>query len=431
MSVGAVRALAGGVLIVALVIGVLLSALATHAPPDSNSARSTEPAGRLAAALLLEELGREGKRFDAAPIGLPRGRALVWMPGAPKLPDHLVTGPDDAMGPALDDPRHALFYRRFVEEGGTLVLPADDETREFLGTVFELDAPLGRSFADVSNEVGLRGEEPARVLFEERLSRDGEALRAPLAARGPEALATDAEGFVVALRIEQGAGAVVLLATDRFLTNELIALGEHALFFVRLVELLRPPGGPVHFDEFALGGWATPTKVELAFTPGARLLSLQLLLLALLWCWMHGWAREFPRDPPALDQRSPLARARAQAGLQLRAGHPAWLAERLRLGVLRRLVRALRLPEREVEEPAGRRAALDALADRLPANSASSVDELFQTRAVKNAADLERLGADLLALERRLGGDSPDGRGSTLPEANVARQDAAATSTQS
>lgn len=426
-SAAGARALFGALLVLVLLIAMVISGLTGSLGSDPQSARSKEPAGRLAAALLLEELGIEHRLFEAAPISLPQGPNLLWLPGAPRLPDHLLAGVDEARGPALDDPRHGLFYRRFVEEGGTLVVPATVAARPFLERALGLDdPPLAQHAAAPGGEVRLLGGAPLRLGSPARLGRGGAPLRAPLLPGEPEPLAVDAEGLVFALRIPFGAGALVLLADDAFLTHAELPLAEHALFFACLVELLRPSSRPLYFDEFALGGWRPVGKLELALSPGARGVTLHLLLLALLWAWMHAWPREFPRDPPPLELRSPLERARAQAGLLLRGAQVPFLAERLRAGVLRRLARALRLPAREVEGSQERAVALSALLERAPRARHGSLRALLAERAVTNGAELEALGRELLDLERALLADFAHGSPSrpTLPAARRSGDDA-------
>jgi len=85
-------------------------------------------------------------------------------------------------------------------------------------------------------------------------------------------------------------------------------------------------------------------------------------VLALLVVWGRAWVREFPRDPEPLGQLSPLARARAQAGLLVRAGRVALLADSLRAGTLRRIgarVHGSRPPEGEELSSVVRRVAAE------------------------------------------------------------------------
>ncbi len=423
------RGLLGAVLVLALLLALVLSNLVAAGKVPPLSVRSKEPQGRLAAALLLEELGLVARRLEAPPLALPAARAVLWMPGVPDLPEHLLRGPDEARGPALDDPRHALHYRHFVEQGGTLVLPAGERERTFLERVFELaDPPLGEELWDSPDRARLLAGPPLAIDFAERLTQDGRELRIPLRASGPEALAVDGAGRVVVLRYVHGAGSIVLLAEGGFFSNEFIGHARHAELFVRLVGELTARGEDLYFDEFALGSWAPAGKLELALAPGVRGLTLHLVLLALVGAWIVAWPREFPRDAPPLERRSPLERARAQAGLLVRSGHWAHLALRLRQGLLRRLAARLRLVRRELERMEEVEAALAELAALPHAPPAATLRELFVTRPVRDAAALESLGRELALLEREL--LEHDVRSVRLPIAVSRREDGAPAATR-
>lgn len=397
------RAAVGALLLLALALALAISTLAGRTAPHPASSRSKAPEGRLAAALLLEELDLPARRFEAAPLALAPATAVLWMPFAPDLPPHLLVAAEDAAGPALEDPRHALHYRSFVEQGGTLVLAASAGAAFFLERVLGIPAaPRSEACEPQVSTVRVLDGGELRVDSRACLVADGVPLRAPPSASGATALVVDGEGRIVALRYALGSGAVVLLGADEFLTNAGLPSAQHAELFVQLIEALAPTGVPQLFDEFALGGWAPQGKVELALSPGIRGLSLHLVLLALLWAWCAAWPREFPRDPPPHERRSPLERARAQAALLARAGHYGHLALRLRSGVLRRLAGRLRLSVRDVERPAEREAVLRELELRAPAAGRALVRELLVSRPVQRAAELEELGAQLLELERSL-----------------------------
>jgi hypothetical protein len=129
-----------------------------------------------------------------------------------------------------------------------------------------------------------------------------------------------------------GQGRLVLRAGGSWTDNAHLGRGDAALALVRVLERVR--GGRVLFDEYALGAGEHRSPVDLAVSRAGWLFSAHLVLLALLAVAHHAWVREFPRDAPPLGELAPLARARAEAGFLLRAGHVDALAEMLREGAL-------------------------------------------------------------------------------------------------
>jgi len=418
VSVGsASRAALFGTLALLFVLGALLSLFAAPAEMRPKSVASSEPAGRRAALLLLQALERAPAAWTRAPVALPRGGHLLWMPGAPKALTE--DGDGDGEGgvsageresPLLLDPRHPWHYARFVEEGGTLVLPAGEGA--FLEPFLDLDVALPASETSAG---------PIEIVAPdgERLEIEGLALFAATVDERLGELGLCDSGRSVALALCAGRGRLVLLADDSFLADDRIGERDHALLLVRLIEELAR-GGRVLFDEFALGRWRPPGKLELALAPGVRGVTLHLAALLALLLWFQAWVREFPRDPEPWTRAGPLVRARSQARLLQRARRYDLLSDMLRRGVLARAAGRARLyaPGRQ---PVGRAQRLD-LAGRLArhcggADRSSAWREVLVQRTVLGPRALERLARDLerveAALEERTGMGRRGGAGTS------------------
>jgi len=386
------RVVAGAVL--ALLVGLAVTAqiLTPGEEPRSGSAASAEPEGRRALLLLLRELGYRAEIWSEAPGELPRGGGLVWLAQAPEKPlVHEIEVPDSgsmqeeetatepasepeselapepAPSPASLGLRATSHYRRFLEEGGTMVLRFDDAARKFLiedlGLAACEDVHASRVAAAGPRRVrDHRGEE-----LEIRVEEGGVLLPPPAGSAG-EALwwggTEGAEGEdVLATMVPVGSGQLVLLGDDAYLSNGELSEHDHALFAVRLAEEFAR-GGRILFDEYALGLWQPRTAMTLLASPNVLLACLQIAALLALAVWSAAWVREFPRDPRSLESASPLDRARALAALLARAGRFDVLARFLREGTLRRIAR-------------GSRRVPEAVADLRPSSC-------------RNAADLER-----------------------------------------
>ena len=406
------RILAAGLAVLLLVLVTALSVLDGPRAEVPGSVVGVEPQGRRAAYLLLGELGWPVEAWNQRPGVLPAGRHVLWMADVPdyeleeleQTEETEAEQPDGREPDALDlaraqglrSPRH---YRGFVEQGGTLVIPFDEQTRSWLTQDLGLDELQGI-------EAGPPARTPLEVAGEAvEILRLGDTLTARIDERVPrDALIVDAEGNAVVLEVPVGRGRVVLLADDRFLDNRLLPEAGHALLLVRLAEML-DRGGRHLFDEYALGRWSEPSPASLALQPDKRLFTLHVVLVALLATWCLAWVREFPRDPEAFEQVSPLSRARAQADLLLRARRVDVLADLLRRGVLRRLLpRRGRRAARGADPSPASAPELEALAAGCGrAGDAERWKEALLTRPVRRLSDLARLDQDLRRIEAAVG----------------------------
>jgi hypothetical protein len=364
------RAFAIGLAILLLVLALAAQLLQSGPESVAGSVASSGPEGRRALALLLRDLGVRAEAWNDAPASLPHDGALLWLAKAPSRTEGTEPSPADV------GLRSLAHYRRFVEEGGTLLVPASDGARKFLvdGLGFTscadaIPAPdphAGtRSFRSASGEtleVGLSGGRVLAPLDDESLAR--------VLWRGGT---SGAEDEVFAVEVSEGRGRVVILGDDSFLDDA--HLGEHddAILAVRLAEEFAP-GKHVLFDEYALGLWTPRTPIGILTSPSFFLASLHLLLLLALLVLRSAWVREFPRDPAPLESASPLLRARTLAALLARAGRYEVLAGWLKDGTGRRLDRRTRAAAAQVRE--------------LPRTTCRSAD------------DLERLQRILGAIER-------------------------------
>ncbi len=428
---GLVGKLLPGLLALLFAAGLGLSMLGEPAAEVPGSAASNAGDGRRALLLVLEALGVRVEAWRGSPGRLPRDGALLWMARAPVSVDR---GDDEAAQPeggAGLDPRDPRHVGDFVREGGALLVPVSEGALEWLREAAELPGPAGadelvsRDGGTVVLGDGRRLRLAAGGAGEREsptgpggdgaggdgASGDGAQGEADPSGRpreeasGGEVLVAWEDGAPFAVAHEVGAGRVVLLADDAFLDNDALGLADHGLLAAHLVERLAP-SGRVLLDEFALGRWLPTSRAELLASPGLREAALHGLLLLVLLGWLHGWVREFPRDPasPPLD---PRRRVQARAALLVRAGALDALAEELRQGVLRRL--ATRGGVRLVGAAGPRPAAevVEALRARHPRLRDDPGWASLAPGPVGGARDLERLGAELAALERTLLAESP------------------------
>jgi hypothetical protein len=405
--------------VLALVVlgGVLwISTLGSSGPEVARSAAGSGPAGRLAALALLEELGYDARAFQRPPGYLPADAGLCWLPRVPF--EHATeeaagsaARSDVDLGTELGPEHSPEAYRRFVAGGGTLVVAAGPGVGELLADHFGIEAvrDLVAPSVPEMREIRIPWSEAEELGLEWPAA---DPLSELLRTNGFDPLFADANGRVLGFAMPVEAGRVVLLAWDGFLDNARLQEDDAAVLFMRLIERLAP-AGPILFDEYALGRWKPRSSLEVAFGPRLGVLSVQLLLLLGFFAWRHTWVREFPRDPPEQAALSPLARATAIASLRLRAGRPEDLARVLRAAVLRDIARGLHCAPR-ARGPADERAAEDAERDELARETLALVLERMGWTSelaaleerifapVRRADELERVHAELVALEERV-----------------------------
>ena len=447
-------------------VGLFMDGGDTQLP---GSVRDRHAQGRRAALALATELGLDA-RASNLPVRAAPGReggpaGALWLAELPSSFEPAAESreappiPVEELGPAS--------YRRFLAAGGTLVVPARAGAREFvtdwlgaqaLGPALErweeqaeqvraeesapqVDAP-GQATSPAVEELDphVLVELPLQVRARRRgaITLRGEVYQlsleeAPLleeAALGAaRSLAGNSQGGVLIALESVGPGRVALLASDAFLSNEQLPREEHAAFFVSLArELAR--GGPLRFDEFALGDWRPEGPWQWSLGARMRGLTLHLALALALLVWRAAWPREFVRDPEAWQSLSALERARSDAGLALRARRPELLARALRAGMLEELCRARHLPldTGRASSPASPASDAGDAGDASPASVANAhclalltsllraagrLEELGAWRAsllgrsVRVEADLERLAADLERLGDELRAGEP------------------------
>jgi len=379
---------------------VLLAVLPSRGEARAHSVFSFEPSGLRALFLLCESLGFPVEPWSQAPGHLAgRGDLLVLaqLPAAP--PDEPAVPPgegDDGASPHRS--RALAHYRRFVEEGGTLLVLGTGQ-----GELDSLRGPLGlRGLEDLVVDEFMSPGLEAIFVGGERVPLRGQlefGQRLGALSVGMTVLARGGDGMPVAISCPSGAGRVVLVVFPiDWLENDALAeQGEPALVFVRLLEGLAP-FERVLFDEYALGGWRPVPLEALAFSPLLAAASAHLLLLLLVLGWRSAWSGPFPRDPESTLAASPLARARGFGRTLARAGRWDLLASLLRRGMLRRWgadAGRARSGEPDLE------ARLAALA-RGDEQRHARLAELFLARAPADERELGALEAELRALELEL-----------------------------
>ena len=459
----AANAIVVGILAVLLAFGLLLEMLPSGLDRAPASVRSSEPNGRHVVFEVLRELGIRAKAWTDSPGGLPATGDLLFLPVAPEAPPGYGDLAEDERAPIrspnnrrLRDPRH---YVRFVESGGTLLLPASSDALEFLIDTCELadfeDVSLralltwdtgdeviaAASLEDlvdrISEEAGVTwgdddppdSDESVDAVMEaigtwvvfptgERFKVDWRPARrfgAPGIESPFEVELTDEQGRALALSYPHGNGHIVVLVPElEFLDNAHIDEPGNALLAVRLIERFAA-NGAVYFDEYVLGGWVPDSAIELAFAPQNFPFSAHLIVLVVLLLWSSAWARQFPRDPIQWSPVSAMMRAKGFASMIVRARRWDTLANMLRGGVLRRLahrqgIRLATTPFASTEAEARERTvALDtdavhevvaSLFGVTDEKGARRAERLF-TRAIESEDDLERLGHELNRLEER------------------------------
>lgn len=352
----------GGLCVAALLaLGLMLAFLPGGSDTGPRSALSTQGDGRRGLLLLCQELGFEAAVWSAAPGDLAPPPATLLLPRIPQGP--AWTRPESGAPPS---DRAVEHYVNFVEQGGVLVLRLDVETEAFLREELGLSA-----LADLEIERGELGGESERL----RLA-SGEELAVAWKSyawfadvpdgSGLEVVAAFQDGGALVLSCELGRGRLLVLAGDEFLENRLIGAADHGLLAVRLLESVHR-GGPLLFDEYALGSWDPPSALALAFRSRVLAFTLHLLALSALLLWMACAPRAFPRDPTERSGLSARARASAFASLLEREGRWHLLARMLQAGVLRRV---------------GRMAGLHASRAELAVDAAKSGPQLASARIV-------------------------------------------------
>lgn len=399
MSRGLQRGFAVGVLV--LLVGLAIAAKFLSPPEEAlaGSVESNQQNGRRALLLLLRESGFDAEPWREAPARLEREQALLWLPRVPprhgpltadadvppkhrdpdepKAPEDPAPARKESPSPASAGAFGLAHYRAFVESGGTLVLAADDAARTFLAE--DLGIPES-SLVEREKEPTIlartfRDEDGAPVELE---IVPGHLLRPPAPDSPARVIAAVSEGDagILAVEIPAGRGRVVLLGDDSFLGNGYIGEHDHAWFAVRLAEAFAP-GRRVLFDEYALGTWHPGSPASILASAKLFLASLHALLLIALVVLRAAWVREFARDPSSEATASPLLRARALSGLLVRARRFDLLSKFLLEGIGR-------------------------LAERRSPDLAHDLERRAATPA-RSAEELERLAAEIRALERAAG----------------------------
>ncbi len=399
-----------------LLLLVLLAVLPGQGEARAHSVLSAEDDGLRAAYLTLENLGFPVAPWSAAPGELAGPGTVLVLPALPAapppLPAALAQADERAQSERPRRGRELAHYRRFVEEGGTLLVPAADaDALTFLRDGLGLAALAGLEAVEfeprgLTVQVGLRGPFQGAGLLTFAGGGAVALADAPLArfsgARADEILARSERDEVLCLRRAAGAGSVVLLglALEPLENGALAEQPEPALVLVRTLEELAPIER-VLFDEYALGGWRPASFTRLAFSPDLAWLSLHALLFGLLLAWRAAWSGPFPRDPERVLAASPLARARGFGRLLARAGRFELLTRLLRTGVLQRWEARAGRRAAGAEDEAVLTARLATLAggdERLRAQ----LTGLFVDAAPRDEAELGALDSELCALEGRL-----------------------------
>jgi hypothetical protein len=320
--------------------------------PHSSTNRADE--GWSAWRRTLVELGYPARTFEEPPGRARPGEMLLVLPGVPEQSEEQQALPD----------HERINYLRFVENGGALLMPADEAVLAFL------DVELGLSIA---GELELEESESveswqAQLPTGEKLTLASGPAFAPLESAGAwrEVVIgshSGEEGRVLVAETFIGSGRLVLVSDPALFENGRIQQLDHALYAVRLVELYAA-GLPICFDEFSLGAWSPPGALSLAFRGANAWISLHLLALLILFVWMRAHVGPFARDPLPLARMSALERARSRARSLRRGGHAVHAARQCLQAFLREVEQRTGFASRRAGSP---EELFDALARRQPA----------------------------------------------------------------
>ena len=402
------------VLVIALALFAFgLGFLPSGREGDRSSVFSTAKDGRRAVLLLLQALGVPARAWTSAPGKLPTGEGILFVAQRPEDPPGYADGEDESELRARRETsrrlRDPLHYLRFVEEGGKLVTHMGRKNPELLSEALGLaelqDVRLEGERSDAQRiDAVFAGGERFRVS-----GWGGLHFAEPSLDSRVEVVVADGNERPVVLRLPVGRGAIYLLPDDTVLDNGTIGNDDHAPFLVRLLEEIGLEG-QVLFDEYALGGWVPESAAQLALAPGNVLFTLHLFVLLGLALWSAAWVRGFARDPEPLGNVSPLARARAQAGLIEQAGRWSLAARMLRRGVIRRLAQKngirMEWDETRAQEgglPREERQArtLEAFCGRLGPADRERARAALRDAPVAGFEELEELARELSWLEGR------------------------------
>ena len=125
------------------------------------------------------------------------------------------------------------------------------------------------------------------------------------------------EGYPQVVRLPVGDGVIVVSASDFIFSNRSLATkGDNGLLAFRLIETAVPLG-PVYFDE-AMNAAGAPKVVGMLFEEPFRVLTIQLLIVVLLYGWMSSRRFGPPASPVDPARRSLLEHARALGNLHFK-----------------------------------------------------------------------------------------------------------------
>lgn len=259
------------------------------------------------------------------------GRSMAELPPLPKGRGHTLM----VLGPARNPkPDELMRLEAWVSAGNTLVFAAhmDRPKVDLAPFPVEVVSELSASAKDdVKASVGTVTQairwltkvhyfdvETALVKGEAKWATKGSIVVDKEARSHEELVRLKKTGELQAVRLPVGEGTLVVVASDEVFTNRsLLKGGVTRLLAWRLFEQ-RAHWGPVHLDEY-LNYTGTPQTVGLLFDPLFRPLTLQILLVAVLFGWF-GFRRFGPAKPPlAQPRRSIVEHAEALGNLQYRA----------------------------------------------------------------------------------------------------------------
>lgn len=129
-------------------------------------------------------------------------------------------------------------------------------------------------------------------------------------------LAVDGSPQVVSVAV--GDGVLVVSASDFVFSNLSLTKENNGLLAFRILESTFP-SGPVSFDE-GMNEAGAPKVVGVLFEPPFRLVTVQLLIVALLFIWTSGRRFGPVWKPVRVERRSLVEHAEALGGLHYRAG---------------------------------------------------------------------------------------------------------------
>lgn len=281
------------------ILAVLLAAasiLPIPKRPEPGDSFGEEAGGKRAFFLLASELLPDVRRSSSSLVPQDEEADTLVLLGPARYPDR-------AQWQSLHD---------WVASGKALVFAARWQDPSVRLEPFGIDiSPLvgGRAEAVVETELVPVDELEWRSLGQVRTSSESASVDLLYG------------GTTQIVRQPVGDGVIVVLASDFVFSNRSLTLGNNGLLAFRVLESVAP-AGRIYFDE-VLNEAGRPEVVGVLLEPPLRLLTLQVVIVSLLFGWMANRRFGPIKTEEVSARRSLVEHAEALGGLHFKAGTTA------------------------------------------------------------------------------------------------------------